>query len=228
MGAPNYYDTQSPDYAGRPRWNGWGGMLGGDSATATATPKPPSLEDTMKSQAADIVAQENARYGAGLGTLQQAYGQSQKALSDLIDPSLLFSKAADSIGARAAGNLSALRTSLGARGLNPNSGAASGALQRIAYQQAGDVMGATRDVALENQRQRQVAAAQNFANAMNLANYTNSPVSGANLETSQNLFEGQIAREGIKAQSKSNKAASKNNLLGGIIGAGASILGGLL
>lgn len=227
MGQPNYYDTQSPDYAGPWRTN-WGGMLGGgSSSTTTAAPKPPSLEDTMKSQAADIVAQENQRYGQGLGTLQSAYAASQAA-NQPIDPSLLFSKASDAIGARAMGNMNALRSSLGARGLNPNSGAASGLLQRMAFQQGNDVTGAMKDIAIDNQRQRQVGAAQNFANAMNLANYTNAPASGANLETTQNLFEGQIAREGIAAQKSSNKAANKSNILGGLIGAGASILGGLL
>lgn len=228
MGQPNYYDTQSPDYAG-PRSRGFGGFIGGGSpTTATTAPKPPSLEDTMKSQAADIVAQENQRYGQGLGTAQQAYGQSQSVLSQMIDPSLLFSKASDAIGARSVGNMNALRSSLGARGLNPNSGAASGLLSRMAFDQNNAITGATRDVAIENQRQRQVNAAQSFANAMNLANYTNAPVSGANLETTQNLFEGQIAREGIAAQKSSNKAANKSNVLGGLIGAGASILGGLL
>lgn len=227
MGTPNYYDSQSPDYVGNRGRTNWGGMIGGGSSTTATEPKPPSLEDTMKSQAADIAVQENARYQGGLGTLQQAYAASQSAMQP-IDPSLLFSKAADAVGARAMGNMNALRTSLGARGLNPNSGAASGLLSRIAFEQNNGVTGAIRDVAIDNQRNRQVAAAQNFANAMNLANYQNSPVSGVNLETTQNLFEGQIAREGIAAQKSSNKSASKNNLLGGLIGAGASILSGLL
>ena len=207
---------------------GWGGW-GAPTATATAPTGPKhGTEQEMWDLAGGIEDKENQRYQLGLDTLTNEYNQTKNSLSQLIDPDLLFSKAADSIGARAKGNMNALRSSLGARGLNPNSGAANGMLQRFQMQQTGDVIGATRDVAIENQRQRQVNAAMNFANALNLANFQNAPVSGAKLETSQNIFEGNIAREGIAAQSKSQKQASKDNKTGTIVGSLAGLAGGLI
>lgn len=226
MGSPNYYDRDGADYVGG---SGWGGLSGGGSSTATAeAPKPKSLEDQMREQAAGMEAEEKRRYEESLGIATNAYDQSNSALSKLIDPSLLFSRAADQIGARGAANLSALRSSLGSRGLNPNSGAAHGALSRMAFETNNSVVGATRDVEIENQRQRQVNAAVSFANAMNLANLTNAPVSGVGLETTQNLFEGQLTREGIKAQKDSNKSANKTNMIGGVIGGLSSLIGGLI
>ncbi len=124
--------------------------------------------------------------------------------------------------------MNALRSSLGARGLNPNSGAAGGLLSRLAYEQGNAVIGAQKDTAIENQKQRQIAAAQNFSNALNLANYTQSPVSGANLENTQNIYEGTLAKYGIDKQAKSAKNAASASTTGGIIGAIGGILGGLL
>lgn len=184
--------------------------------------------EAMVRSAQDIAKTEGERYGAGLDTLTGAYNESRRSMADLIDPNLLFSKASDAIGARSGQQLNDLRSSLGARGLNPNSGAASGMLSRLQFQREGALTGATRDIAIENQRQRQVNAALNFSNALNLANYQNSPASAVMLDTYQNLFEGDIAREGIRSQRKSQQEANQTNFLGGLIGAGAGILGGLI
>ncbi len=185
-------------------------------------------EHAMRGLASDIQTEEEKRYSQGLGGLQGAYAESHNALSSLIDPDLLFSKASDAIGARSIDAMNGLRSSLGARGLNPNSGAAGGLLSRLAFSNEQALTGATRDVAIENQRQRQVNAASNFANALNLANYTQSPVSGVGLETEQNIFEGKIAQEGMKQQRKSTKSAGMTGILGGLIGAGGSILRNLV
>lgn len=195
-------------------------------------PKPlnamQTSENRMRDLAGNIQSTEENRYAQGIGNLQSAYASSNAALSQMVDPSLLFSKASDAVGAKSVGALNALRQSLGARGLNPNSGAAGGVLERLMFQNDQALTGATRDIALENQRQRQVNAAINFANALNLTREINAPVSGANLETEQNIYEGQLAKYGIDKQAKATKEAGKNNVLGGLIGAGASILGGLL
>lgn len=178
-------------------------------------------EGELRRRASDIEGEEYGRYQGGLGVLQSAYAKAQGALDNT---DLLFSKAADAIGARSGMALNALRQSLGARGLNPNSGAASGMLARLMADRENSVMGAMRDTAIA----RQQAAAQNFQNALNLAAYTNSPVSGAGLETEQNIFEGLLARKGIDSAAKSAKKASKNSLLGGLLGGVGSILGGIL
>lgn len=232
--------------------NGFGGAAG---STSTSTQPPPSDyygttipsdagariasgnpwiqdrlllgEGNMRNLANQITQEEKQRYQSGLGTLTSQYNASNAALSDLIDPNLLFSKAADATGARSIQSLNALRGSLGARGLSPNSGAAQGALSRLMYQNEAALTGATRDIAIENQNRRAVNAAQQFANALNLANYTNAPVSGANLETEQNIFEGLLAQKAIAEQRKSAKEAQKNNTLSGIISGGGALLGGL-
>lgn len=186
-----------------------------------------SKED-LHNQAEQIANEERMRYIGGRETLRDAYRQSQQALSSLVDPDLLYSKAADSVGARGRTNLESLRRSLSSRGISPNSGAAQGALSRLAFQTQGDLIGAKRDIALDNQRQRQVNAATQFAQALQLADYTNSPVSGIRYEAAQDAFEGDIAIAGINAQSASQKRSSRSNLLGSIIGGGASILAGLI
>lgn len=210
--------------------NGWPPKSGGDGGgTATATPKPVKhgTESELWDLASGIEAEEGRRYEQGLGTLTGAYNKAQDAFKP-VDSSLLFSRATDAIGARGAANMDALRRSLGARGLNPNSGAANGVLSRLMFENNNAVTGATRDIAIENQKQRQINAAQSFAAAMNLANFQNSPVSGAKSETSQNIFEGDLTREGIKAQAKAQKSANKTNLIGAGIGLVGSVLGGLL
>ena len=184
-------------------------------------------EGDMRNMAGQSQGQEEARYAEGKGLLTSAYADSQKALNSQIDPNLLFSRASDAVGARSIQSLNNFRQSLGARGLNPNSGVAGGALSRLMFQNDATLTGATRDIAIENQRNRQVAAAQNFANALNLAGYTNAPVSGVGLETEQNIFEGLLAQNGIAENRKSAKEAAKANEKAGWIGAIGGVAGGL-
>lgn len=216
--------------------NPFSGLLD-EPATATATAAPirlsgeqayKMLEDKMTGQATSIEQQENNRYSQGLSTLQGAYGQSQSALSNLLDPDLLFSQASDPIGAQAGGQMDALRRSLGARGLNPNSGAASSLLSRIVFGKQQALQGARLSSEVENVKLRQTAAAQNFANALNLAGYVNSPVSQIGLDTTQNQYEGLLAREGLHNARQSQKDANKTNFASGLLGAGSSILSSLI
>ena len=215
-GAPAGYMSNADRLAQglRPKYDPWDeAFLGG--------------EDTLRGISHDITGQENARYQQGLGTLTDAYRSSQAAMQP-IDSALLFSKLADSVGARSAGALNSLRTSLGARGISPNSGAASGLMERLAFQNQNAIVGGTRDIAIENQKERQTMAAQNFANALNLAGYTNSPVSGVNLDTETSIFEGLLARRGIESAQKSQKRAARQDTINGLIGLGGGLAKGLL
>ena len=235
-------DPQRPPPAPPGPNNGIGYWLGGGARGYGGRPGTPwgygapqapaagqsNLENEMRSRASDIARQEQQRYESGLGVARDAYARSERSLSQLIDPDLLFSRASDAIGARGVDSMNRMRQSMGARGINPNSGAANGMLSRLAFEQNNAITGATRDVAIENQRQRQVNAAQSFQNAMNLSAYINSPVSGIEYENAQNLFEGQIAREGIASQRDSNHEAAQTGLLGSIIGAVGGVLGGLI
>lgn len=174
-----------------------------------------------------IEDEERARYQGGLSTLVDAYNQSSATLNQGIDPNLLFSRAADSVGARAKGNLQALMQQMGARGINPNSGAAMGMLQRLQFEKQGALVGAQRDVAIENQRQRQANAVVNFQNALNLANYRNSPVGGQRLEATQNLLDFHLADRAVGAQERATKDASRNSMWGTLF-QGAGTLAGLI
>lgn len=200
-------------------------MFGGPSTAVAAPAAQPRLsgeqaykmlEDRMVGQATDIQNQEQNRYQQGLGTLQGAYGQSQQSLSDLLSPDTLFTQASDAIGAQAGGQMDALRRSLGARGLNPNSGAASSLLSRIIFGKDQALAGANLQSKVEAQKLRQTASAQNFANALNLAGFTNSPVSQIGLDTTQNLYEGLLTREGLHNQKQANKDANKSGIWGDI------------
>ena len=188
-----------------------------------------SLEDQLGESADRIETEENRRRAQGLGTLTEAFEQSRQTLDDLIDPDLLFSRASDVVGARGRQGVEAIRHSLSGRGLSSQSGAAQGLLSRLAFSQQGQVTGAQRDVALENQRQRQVNAGINFANATRLAVAQGGPVSGVKHDTLTTLLEGKIAREGIAAGVGAQRSASRDNKMGslggGLLGLAGSVFG---
>jgi hypothetical protein len=220
-------------YKGTPYEKDWDAHMAANPGTAVGTPTitktdPFALsESTMRSQSSAIEAEENRRYGEGVGGAKDAYASLTKALLEPTDTSLLFSKASDAIGARGGGQMDALRTSLGARGLNPNSGAASGLLQRLMFNQENALVGAQKDIAIDAKARRDTNAATAFAAALNLNDRINAPVSQIGLDTTTNIYEGQIAKYGIDKQAKSAKKANESNMLGGLLGAGASILTGL-
>lgn len=188
----------------------------------------PGSESDLVRRADDIERTEYGRYGEGKGFAVDAFKNAQTELSKGIDTDLLYGKALDSSGAQARSSVESLRSSLGARGLNPNSGAAQGMLSQMALQQTGQLVGAKRDIALADRETRQKNAAVNFANALNLAGYINSPVPQIGLDTSTSIFEGNLAREGMANQMASNNAANKTNILGAGIGAAGSVLAGLI
>ena len=200
------------------------------SSSTTTTPAataaaPPSLEDQMTTKAGQMESEETRRYEQGLGTLTDAFRRSQEALTKGVDSNLLFSQAADALGARGGQGLEAIRRSLGSRGLNPNSGAAQGMLQRLLMGQQGAITGATRDIGIFNQQQRVTNAGINFSNATNLAIQQQAPVSGIGYENMQNQQEAALTREGIAAGVQSNRAASKDNKNGAIGGGLLGLIG---
>lgn len=185
-------------------------------------------EADLMNRANQVDAEETKRYEGGLGVIQDAYASSKKDLSTLLDQDLLFSRASDAVGARAGRGLESLRSSLGSRGINPNSGAAGGMMQRMMMSQQGQLIGAKRDIALENQNVRHRNAAVNFANALNLGQYQNSPVSVAGMDMSTNIFEGNLAREGIASMERSQKRASKDAKMGSLGGGALGLAGGAI
>lgn len=183
---------------------------------------------------------EQQRFNAGLGGLQGASARFDSdmatALGGLkdIDANLLFSKATDQAGARARGSVNALRSSLGGRGINPNSGAAMGAASRITGQFNADVLGAKGNIAIANQRNSQQnaamrasAAAQAFANALQIAEFqTGGPVGEVLADANQNMMDFNLAREGLFRAERSQQNASETDFWGGLLEAGAGVLAG--
>jgi len=91
-------------------WFG-GGRSSGGGAKSTSV----SAEDRMQQEADRIAAEERRRYESGLQTATGAFQQAQSALMSEVDPNLLFSKAADQIGARGRAGLENIRSSLAGR-----------------------------------------------------------------------------------------------------------------
>jgi hypothetical protein len=206
------------------------GLLGGSGGPKPLTvPKDqPGSDQFLFDSARNVETLENARFQQESGFLTNQFNMASQVLGRGSPTDLLFSQAADSAGARARGNMDRLRASMGARGIDPNSGAASGLLSRIMLQQQNDLTGAKRDISIDDARQRQVGAAQNFANALNLSQFRNQSPSMVGVDTATNLAELRLAREGINAQAASQKKASKNNLLSGVIQGGLGLLAGLV
>ena len=151
----------------QPRRNPWG-----PSGTGAGTMESPfgpghaGSEGDLAWRAQDIETEERGRYERGLGSLIPAFQQSSNILNQGIDANLLFARASDAVGSRARMQMNGLRTSLGARGLNPNSGAASALLSRMDFDRQNALIGADRDILIEDRKFRQTGAAQNFANAL--------------------------------------------------------------
>lgn len=168
---------------------------------------------------ADTMEQEEyRRYDEGLAGLETAFTESSNALSKGIDVDLLFSRAADAGGLRARQAMDRLRSSIGGRGIDPNSGAAGGLLARIGLQQQSDIVGAKRDIAIEDQRARQIGAAQMFANALNLAQFRASPVPQIGLDARMAGMELAMRERSERRADETQRRASKDNLFGNIIG----------
>lgn len=177
----------------------------------------PRVEQNMTGAADQIAATERNRYESGLGVATGAFEQAQAALGEQVNPDLLFGQASDQIGARGRAGLESIRSSLGSRGLSANSGAAQGMLSRLIFQQQGNITGAKRDIALTNQKERQVNAALNFANALNLSGYINSPASGIQYENWLNLYQGELAKQGLNTQIDIANQANESDPLGTLL-----------
>lgn len=188
----------------------------------------PGSEPDIARRAGDIEAEEYRRYRSGLSGLEGAEAEARTALSRGINTDLLFSRAADAGGLRARSAMDRLRASIGSRGIDPSSGAAGGLLARIGLQQQSDIVGAKRDIAIEDQRVRQVNAAQMFANALQLAQYRNSPVPTIGLEAGMGIMELNQRERSEQRADATARSASRTNFISGLLGGGLGLVRGLV
>lgn len=145
------------------------------------------------------------------------FADSEKRLENLF-----FSQAADAAGGQAREGVANLRSSLGARGINPNSGLAAGLASRVATQQQNQIVGATRDIALDSSRRRAVQRSQRLNSAFGLANFENQSPSllGADaLGSISNVLAGREANDvAAKEARKARNAQERGAVISGIGG----------
>lgn len=175
---------------------------------------------------------EDQRHQAAQGFLtgqmqrnQAGYEASEKGLAGLFQ-----SRAGDQLNASLTDTLRGLGQSLGGRGIDPNSGAAQGSLERIAGNYQNALTGARRDIALgaydraAAQRSAQAAYAQTLTSLMN-----ESP-SMIGVDTLSNLAELDLTRYGIdrsaeaahesaRAQERAGRMQGIGSIIGSVLGA---------
>lgn len=173
---------------------------------------------------------EDQRFDESSAFLQGEFDQSN---ADFLDSekrleNLFFSQAADQAGAQAREGIGSLRTSLGSRGINPNSGLAAGLASRVATQQQNQIVGATRDIALDSSRRRAVQRSQRLNAAFGLANFQNQSPSllGADaLGSAANVLAGREANDMAAREARKARNAQQT---GAMISGVGSLLGGIL
>ena len=168
-------------------------------------------EAGLMNAAGNVEAEEGRRYEEGIGYAKDAFATAQTELMKGPDQDLLFSRAADSIGARGRRSLESVFGSLSGRGLSPTSGAGRSMVGRLAGEQTGALIGADRDIAIDTRAKRQANAAQNFINALNLSGQIQGDVSTARMDMGLNLFEGNLVREGMENQRQMVEYSNKKD-----------------
>lgn len=165
---------------------------------------------------------ENDRFQDALGFLKSEFQTSNEGFSadNARLDRLLFSGAADQFGRQASEGLSSLRTAIGARGINPNSGAAAALAGNIGLQQQGQLMGARRDITMDSLRRRDAQRVQRFQQAFGMADFMNQGDSEIGLSALSGLVglrERQLDKEDALTEArKARKDAKQGAALGSI------------
>lgn len=141
---------------------------------------------------------------------------------------LFRSRAADQIGAEARSGLRNVRSLIGSRGLNPNSGLAASLAADVASRQQGQLISARRDIALDSARRRTQERARRLTSAFGLSEFRNQSPSMLGLDAIGATLGVQRARE-QEANAKSAAKKSRGDaLLGGAIQGGLGLIGSFL
>ena len=165
---------------------------------------------------------ENQRFADAMGFLQSEFRRSNEgfAADNARMDRLMFAGAADRFGREASEGMSALRTSLGARGINPASGAAAAMAGNIGLRQQGQLMGARRDITMDSLRRRDAQRVQRFQQAFGMADFMNqgdSEIGLSALSGLTGLRERQLDKEdSLKEARKARKAQTQAAAIGGI------------
>lgn len=144
---------------------------------------------------------------------------------------LMFARGANDAATTARETAAVAGSSLGARGILPNSGLTADMAQRIDMARSAQTRSTERDVRIEALRQSAQNKAQAFAQLIGLGNSRNALTTSQPEYTGnalQGLTELIIQKKALDDAKKQGKKSSDNSLIGSIIGGAASIGGALL
>lgn len=141
---------------------------------------------------------------------------------------LFRSKAADEIGREAKTGLRNIRSLIGARGLNPNTGTAAALAASVADRQAGRLVSAQRDIALDSARRRTQERTRRLSAAFGLGQFRNQPPSSLGLDVIQDATGVMLGQQQLNEAKKARRRERKDALTGSIIGGIGSIAGAFL
>ncbi len=150
---------------------------------------------------------------------------------------LLFAQGSDAASGSALATSRQIASSIGGRGISASSPDAAILAQQAELERHGQVRGTERDVRIALLERTQSEKARLWAQALQ-ANQNQSQVAGMladvtmmvpeyGFQAQQGLTEATIERAAIARAEKQAKKASKNSLIGSIIGGAASILGSI-
>ena len=182
--------------------------------------------------------------GASASLIPNLQNFAQTSMDQADDPEklaelgrLLFAEGADQASTTALATSRMLAANLGGRGVSASSPLAAGLASQIDLTRAGQTRGVERDVRIELLRRSATDRATAFSQALQAQQATaqlaaqqadiTMQVPAYGMAAQEGLTEAVIEREGIERADKAGKKASKNSLLGSIIGGGLGLIGSL-
>lgn len=204
-------------------------MIPGDAGSSAKLGLAQSLEQTLK-EAFRLRDIEDERFGEAKQFLQGEFGKLTAGFDDRNErlDRLLFAGAADKFGAEARTGMNRLGVGLGARGIDPRSGAAQSLAGNIALRQQGQLMGAKRDITADSMRRRDANALQRFQAAFGVGDFLNQGASEIGLAALGSLTSARFQEDAREAQLREARLTRRANTKSANIGAIGSAVGAFL
>ncbi len=138
---------------------------------------------------------------------------------------LFRSRAADDIGAQTRQGLRGLRSFVGSRGLNPNSGTVAQLVADIGSRQRSAFIGAQRDIALDEERRRRDHSLARLQGSQRIGDLISKPPSALRLDAIGDVINVQRGREGEAEAKFAASQARKDAKVATGVSIGTSIAG---
>ncbi|MCP3975968.1 MAG: hypothetical protein GY720_15920 [bacterium] len=197
--------------------------VGNDFGRANPRDRVDTLLGSMLSEAFSLADVEDSRDREALDFERgefESFNRDFEGRQDRLSR-MFRSQASDQIGAQAREGFRGLRGMIGRRGLNPNSGTAAALADRIAGRQQGQLIGARRDIALDEERRRRDHALTRLQAGGKLADRIATPPSVLRLDAIQDVTGVLRAKsQEAEARSQSRKLRKDAMIAGGLNAAG--------